>query len=407
MKQSFEFIPTLKNVSSDAVVTSHQVMLKGGYVHQLAAGIYTYLPLGYKVIKNIETIIREELNVINCTEIHMPVLQPKTIWDESGRWDLYGENLMSLKDRHSRDFALGPTHEEVITTIMKTHVKSYKRLPLALYQIQTKFRDEFRPRFGLMRAREFLMKDLYTFHTDKADLSKWYSKVSDAYFKIFTRCGLDFVRIEADNGDIGGDASHEFMALSDIGEDVITYCDSCDYAANVEKSELKLGDSCPKCSGKILEKKGIEIGHIFELGSKYSDSMGLQINNKDGSLTSIEMGCYGIGVSRILMAVLEQSTKDFVVNWPKELAPYDVHIIISNIDNEEMVSAASSLYEKLKGQGLKCLLDDRDERIGSKLKDSDLIGCSEKYIFGKEFPNGLVEYRKNDEIISRKVEELL
>ncbi len=266
MKQSLEFIPTLKNISSDAVIQSHKIMLRGGYAHQVAAGVYTYLPLGYRVIKNIENIIREELDKIGCSELLMPALQPKTLWDETGRWEEYGDNLMQLEDRHNRAFALGPTHEEVISDVIRTHIKSYKKLPLALYQIQTKFRDEFRPRFGLMRSREFMMKDLYTFHNTYDDLKVWYEKVSKCYENIFTRCGLKFVRIEADNGNIGGDASHEFMALCDIGEDIITYCDDCGYSANVEVSNLKAGDDCPQCDSKIKEAKGVELGPIFKLG---------------------------------------------------------------------------------------------------------------------------------------------
>ncbi len=407
MRQTFEFIPTLKDVSSDAVITSHKMMLRGGYAQQIAAGIYTYLPLGYKIIRKIENIIREELNNINCTEIYMPVLQPKTLWDETGRWDLYGENLMTVKDRHNRDFAMGPTHEEIITEIVRTHIKSYKKLPLALYQIQTKFRDEFRPRFGLMRAREFLMKDLYTFHDNKEDFVMWYNNVSDAYHRIFNRCGLDFVRIEADNGEIGGDESHEFAALSEVCEDVITYCEKCDFAANVEKSNLKTGDKCPKCGAPIFEKKGIEIGHIFQLGTKYSNIMNAKVNSREGQLIPIEMGCYGLGVSRVLMALLEQITIDDVVVWPSEVAPYDVHIIIANMKDNDLVEAAFKLYEEIKKQGKTCLIDDRDDRVGSKLKDAELIGIPEKYVFGRDFKDGYVEYHNQRDVSNVAVGEIL
>ncbi len=394
MKQSLEFIPTLKDVSSDAVIQSHRIMLKGGYAYQVAAGIYTYLPLGYRIIKNIEKIIREELDAIGCSELLMPTLHPKSLWEETNRWDAYGDNLMRLTDRHGREFALGPTHEEIITDLIRTYVKSYKKLPLALYQIQTKFRDEFRPRFGLMRGREFIMKDLYTFHDNKEELQEWYDKVSKCYENIFRRCGLKFVRIQADNGDIGGDSSHEFMALCDIGEDTITYCDACGYSANVEVSKLHEGDSCPKCGEKILEAKGVELGHIFQLGTKYSESMNATINNQDGSLSPIIMGCYGIGVSRIVMAVLEQCSFENTVLWPEELKPYDIHIIIGNMKDEELVKAAFELEKSFNNKGLKVLVDERDERIGSKLKDADLIGIGKRYVFGRDFKDGLVEYKE-------------
>ncbi len=393
MKQSLEFIPTLKDVSSDAVIQSHKVLLRGGYAHQTAAGVYSYLPIGYRVIQNISNIIREEHNKIGCAELYLPVLQPKTLWEQSGRWDDYGDNLMRLTDRHDREFCLGPTHEEVITEIVRTHVKSYKKLPLRLYQIQNKFRDEFRPRFGLMRGREFIMKDLYTFHESQECLQEWYDKVSVVYENIFKRCGIDFVRIEADNGDIGGTSSHEFMALCEIGEDVITYCRSCGYSANQEVSDLFEGAPCPNCEAEIEEAKGVELGHIFQLGTKYSESLNAKINDANGNLVPISMGCYGIGVSRIVMAVLEQHSKEGVVAWPEEIAPYNVHVIIGNSSNEEQIDLANKLEEKYSKQGLACLVDDRDERMGSKLKDADLIGAPVKIVIGKDFKDGYVEFR--------------
>lgn len=397
MRQSLEFIPTLKDVSSDAVIQSHKMMLRGGYAYQVAAGIYAYLPLGYRIIKNIEKIIREELDGIGCSELLLPTLHPKNLWDETNRWGAYGDNLMSMTDRHGREFALGPTHEEVITDVVRTYIKSYKKLPLALYQIQTKFRDEHRPRFGLMRGREFVMKDLYTFHENYEELQEWYDKVANCYERIFTRCGLKFAKIQADNGDIGGDSSHEFMALCDVGEDTITYCDSCGYSANVEVSNLKAGDNCPNCNDTIKEAKGVELGHIFQLGTKYSESMNATINCQDGSLKPIIMGCYGIGVSRIVMAVLEQCSVDSTVVWPEELKPYDTHIIIGNIKDEAQVNAALKLEKELAEKGLRVLVDERDERIGSKLKDSDLIGIGHRIVFGKHFNEGLVEVKRGFE----------
>ncbi|MFV0499472.1 MAG: proline--tRNA ligase [Bacilli bacterium] len=397
LRQSLEFIPTLKEVSSDAVIQSHKILLRGGYAHQTAAGIYSYLPIGYRVIKKICEITRQEHDKAGCSELFLPVLQPKSLWDQTKRWDAYGDNLMKLKDRNERDFCLGPTHEEVITDIVKTYIKSYKKLPIGLYQIQTKFRDEFRPRFGLMRGREFIMKDLYTFHESQECLQNWYDIASDIYTNIFKRCGLDFVKIEADNGEIGGTSSHEFMALCEVGEDVITYCKECGYSSNQEASDLFEGAPCPKCEADIYEAKGIELGHIFQLGTKYSDALSANINNASGELIPIVMGCYGIGISRITMAVLEQHSRESKVMWPDEISPYDVHVIVSDVNNSDQMKAAIELETKFSKEGLECLVDDRDERMGSKIKDADLIGVPKKYIIGKDFENGFIEYRDHYE----------
>lgn len=398
MRQSYEFIPTLKDVSSDAIITSHKILLRGGYTHQVAAGVYTYLPLGYKVIKNISDICREEFDAMNCSELHMPVLAPKSLWEETSRWDAYGDNLMKMKDRHDRDFCLGPTHEEVITDIIRTHIKSYKKLPFGLYQIQNKFRDEFRPRFGLMRGREFVMKDLYTFHETTECLQEWYDRAAVAYENIFKRCGLNFVKIDADSGEIGGDTSNEFMALCDVGEDTIIYCKKCGYSANQEVNGLIEGDECPVCNEEVNEAKGIEVGHIFQLGTKYSKAMNATVNNSAGELTPIIMGCYGIGISRVVMAVIEQHAKeDKSMLWPEEITPYDIHIIVSNVNDEDQMNYAIELEKKYMENGMSVLIDDRDERMGSKLKDADLIGIPNKYIIGKAFKDGLVEVRKGYE----------
>ena len=282
MKQSLMFVPTLRDIPKDAEIASHQILLKGGYIKQIAAGIYSYLPLGYKIIKKIENIVREELNKIGCTELLMPALQPKDLWVESGRWDDYGKELMRLEDRHDRPFCLGPTHEEVVTAIARDSITSYKKLPVALYQIQTKFRDEFRPRFGLMRGREFIMKDLYTFHVDEQDLNKWYQMVRGAYINIFDRLGLHYRIVGADSGQIGGSSSEEFMVLCDIGEDVIAYSEESDFANNYELCKLNVGDPTPDGKGTIKHAKGIEVGHIFKLGTKYSDAMNLMFVDADG-----------------------------------------------------------------------------------------------------------------------------
>lgn len=395
MKQNMLFVPTLRENPRDAEIISHQVLLRGGYIKQVAAGIYTYLPLGYKIIKKIENIIREELNNIGCSELFMPVLQPRALWEESGRWSEYGKELMRLKDRHNRDFALGPTHEEVITYIVRDYLNSYKKFPVALYQIQTKFRDELRPRFGLMRGREFSMKDLYTFHTSKEDLDKWYEMVSDAYIRIFKRCGLDVKIVKSETGQIGGDEAHEFMVMKKVGENTITYCTKCEYGANIEYSNLKENDKCPKCDGKIALAKGIEIGNIFKLGTKYSEAMNAYYMDEKGNQKPIIMGCYGIGVSRLLMAVIEQHFQNGKMIWPKEISPFDVHLIVINNDYEK---EADELYNKLKEHNIDVLLDNRDESAGVKLADADLIGIPTRIIIGRDMTKNMVELIYNEKI---------
>ncbi len=390
MKQTNLYFYSKKNDAADAEVYSHKFLIRGNYIKQIGSGIYTYMPLGLKIIQNISDIIREELDNLGYNEILMPVLHPKTLWDETGRWEEYGENLFKVYDRHDKPYALGPTHEEVITSIVRGEVSSYKRLPFGLYQIQTKFRDEFRPRFGLMRTREFAMKDLYTFHLDSDSLKQHYNRISDAYERIFARMGLNVIRVDADNGDIGGDSSHEFMALSDIGEDTLTVCEECGYNANEEKSSLQAGENCPNCKGVISERKGIELGHIFALGTKYSIAMNAYVNDQDGKRVPLLMGCYGIGISRILMALVEQAGERLI--WHEAVAPYTHHVIIGNTKDEELVEAANNLYHKLLQDGYRVLLDDRQESLGSKLKDADLIGANKKYIFGRDFKNGQIEY---------------
>lgn len=392
MKQSLLFVPTLKEAPKDADVKSHKLMTRAGIIKQVAAGIYTYLPLGYRVIKKIEEIVRQELDKIGASELLMPALQPRDLWDESGRWDKYGPELMRLKDRKDRDFCLGPTHEEVITDVVRDYVSSYKKLPLALYQIQTKFRDEMRPRFGLMRGREFIMKDAYTFSESKEDLDVWYKLFTKAYIDIFNRCGLDTKIVSSDVGQIGGDEADEFMVMSEVGEDTITYCLSCSYAANQEHSKLQDGDICPVCGGTINTAKGIEVGNIFKLGTKYSVSMNANFASKDGKLEPIIMGCYGLGISRTLMASVEQHSSEDGIVWPIEIAPFKVHIIPVNINDEVQGKVAYEIYNTLKSKGIDVLIDDRDERAGSKFKDADLIGIPFRVIVGKDAVTNKVEF---------------
>lgn len=392
MKQSLLFSPTLRDVPKDAEALSHKILLKGGYIKQIAAGVYSYLPLGYRVIKKIENIVREELDRIGCSELLMPSLNPKDLWVESGRWDQYGKELMRLQDRHERDFCLGPTHEEVITSIVRDSVTSYKKLPLALYQIQTKFRDEFRPRFGLMRGREFIMKDLYSFHATEEDLDKWYLKVRGAYQNIFDRLSLHYRIVNASSGNIGGSSSEEFMILCDIGEDTIVYSDSSDFASNTELCDLPVGAPSPDGKGHILHAKGIEGGHIFKLGTKYSIPMKAMFIDSDQKQKPIIMGCYGIGISRLLMAVLEQHYNNEIANWPTEVAPFAVHILPLDFEGSEGYKIATEIYEKLKGK-YEVLFDDRAERPGVKFNDADLIGINNRIVVGRKASEGIFEYK--------------
>ncbi|MGL5383937.1 MAG: proline--tRNA ligase [Culicoidibacterales bacterium] len=408
MRQSLLFVPTLREMPADAETVSHQYLLRGGYVKQNAAGIYTYLPLGLRVLKNVEQIVREELNAIGCSELLMPALQPAELWQESGRWDDYGAEMMRLKDRHDRQFCLGPTHEEVITSVTRDYINSYKKLPLALYQIQTKYRDEQRPRFGLMRGREFVMKDLYTFHANQASLDEMYDKVAQAYQNIFTRCGLNFRKVEADSGAIGGSESAEFMVLSAIGEDTIVYSDTTDFAANIEVIEVAEGEQLP--DGSIAKHaKGIEVGHIFKLGTKYSDAMNANFLDENGRKQPVIMGCYGIGVSRVVMAAIEQNHDEAGVVWPSQLAPFDVHVIPVVMKQAAQVEAAMDIYGQLQAAGLNVLVDDRDERAGVKFSDADLVGAPYRIVVGRGIADGLVEVkvRATNEAIEMTIAEAI
>ncbi|MBC1730167.1 proline--tRNA ligase [Listeria seeligeri] len=558
MRQTMTFIPTLKEVPADAEVKSHQLLLRAGFIRQTASGIYSYLPLATLTLRKIETIIREELEAVGAAELLMPALQPAELWQESGRWNDYGPELMRLKDRASRDFALGPTHEEVITALLRDEIKSYKRLPLTLYQIQTKFRDEKRPRFGLLRGREFIMKDAYSFHATNESLDEVYDLMHQAYSNIFTRCGLEFRSVIADSGSIGGKETQEFVALSDIGEDTIAYSDASDYAANVEMAPvlhmekkshelekelekvttpdqktiadimtfleipiektmksmlyqvdeevimvlvrgdhevndikiknaldatnvelvdpavavellganfgslgpigvpenvrifadnavkdlvnavaganedgfhyinvnpnrdfevasyfdlrmIQVGDLSPDGQGVIKFAEGIEVGHIFKLGTKYSQAMNATILDENGRAQPIIMGCYGIGVSRILSAIAEQSNDENGLVWDKKISPFDLHLIPVNMKSEEQVAFAETLYQSLQQAGFSVLIDDRSERAGVKFADADLIGLPIRITVGKKAAEGIVEVkiRKTGEMIEVRQDELL
>jgi prolyl-tRNA synthetase len=541
------YFPTLKEAPADAEIISHQLMLRSGMIRKLASGIYTWLPLGLRVLRKVEAIIREEMNRMGGQEIFMPNLQPAELWEESQRWEAYGPELLRISDRHQRLFCLGPTHEEVITHLLRNEVKSYKQLPLIFYQIQTKFRDEIRPRFGIMRAREFLMKDAYSFHRDKASLAKTYVAMYETYQRIFTHLGLKFRAVLADTGNIGGNQSQEFQVLAQTGEDKIFYSDASDYAANAELAEslvsdqrpapaaplekvatpgqktikavsdflniaptrcVKLllvkgrhqpliglvlrgdhelnpskvaklpeilqalqfadetaitqliaapvgylgpiglsiplivdksaavladfvcganeenfhfkqvnwqrdlplpkvadlrqvvaGDLSPDGQGYLKMERGIEVGHIFQLGNKYSLAMKACITLEDGSSAPLEMGCYGIGVSRIVGAAIEQNHDDRGILWPSAMAPFQIVIIpIAYHRCERVKQFADFLYQKLCKQGFEVLLDDRDERPGSLFADSDLIGIPHRLVIKEtELLQDLVKYKKRTE----------
>jgi len=534
-------IPTLREVPADAELISHRLLLRAGFIRKTTAGVYTYLPLARRVLRKIENIIREEMDAAGGQEIMMPIIQPRELWEESGRWAVYGEEMFRLKDRHQREFCLGPTHEEVVTDLVKRDAHSYRDYPILLYQIQNKYRDEIRPRFGLMRGREFIMKDLYSFDLDQAGLDKSYQKMYQAYAKIYDRLGLDYRVVEADSGAIGGNASHEFIVLASNGESVIVYCEECQYAANVEKAEaipqviatvakpgklgkfatpglktiadlmqatgemahqlvktliyiadgqpvavlirgdrelneIKLknllrvndldmadedrvrqtvgagfgslgpvslpypiyadleiksmlslscganedgyhycqvqpdrdfkvvtyadlrntvaGDCCPHCQqAGLLETRGIEVGHIFKLGTKYSEKLGATYLAEDGQQYPVIMGCYGIGVSRTMAAAIEQRYDDDGIIWPLSIAPYQVIIVPVNSKDQAQNEKAMQLYMELQQAGIEVVLDNRDERAGVKFKDADLVGYPIRITVGKSLKDGEVEIK--------------
>ncbi len=558
MKQSKLLIPTLKEVPSDAEAISHQLMLRGGYIKQITAGMYAYLPLAYRVLRNIEAIIREEMENIDAAEMLVPAALPAELWQQTGRYETYGPNLFKFQDRHERDFILGPTHEETFTTIVRDAVKTYKKLPITLYQIQTKYRDENRPRFGLLRGREFIMKDAYSFHAEEESLDKTFRDMDSAYTNVFNRVGLNFRSIIGDAGAMGGNNSKEFMAIAPIGEDTVVYSDESDYAANLEMAqnkrtmpkshetlgelqkvatpgaktidevaeflgssadreiktllfiadekpvvvlmhgndevnEVKLknylscdflrpaeedearkylgagfgslgpvgvseeieiladldvenmanasvganedgfhylnanlgrdfsvthfadlrtvqeGEISPDGKGRLKFTRGIEIGHIFKLGTRYSKDLDAVVLDENGRQLPIIMGCYGIGVSRLLSAIVEQHSDENGIVWPRSIAPFDVHVIPVNVKKEEQVELSEKVTELLENAGYKVLVDDRRERPGVKFADSDLIGIPARITVGKKAAEGIVEIklRRTGETLEVKLDELL
>jgi len=541
MRYSETLLPTLKETPAEAEIVSHILMLRAGFIHRLTSGIYSYLPYGLAAIRKVENIVREEMNRAGAQELLMPTVQPADLWKESGRYEKYGPELLRFHDRHERESCLGPTHEEVVTDIVRRTVHSYRDLPINLYQIQTKFRDEIRPRFGLMRGREFIMKDAYSFDVSDGAAEVSYRKMYDAYIRIFNRCGLDFRAVQADSGTIGGSFSHEFMVLAETGEDTLVFCRECEYAANVEKAvvrisengqadfpaelekvetpgkrkvdtvceflgisadqlvktmvfiadgepvavlvrgdrqveEVKLknllgaaeiemaddkqvyevtgvptgylgpvglsikivadqevtamanfyvggneknyhmknvnasrdfqvsgvadlrqitsSDPCPECGGKLEMTEGIEVGHVFKLGTGYSESMEATFQDKDGEEKPFVMGCYGIGISRVVAAAIEQNHDENGIIFPVPLAPYTVVILNLGLKNQAITETAEQLYREFQAKGVDVLLDDRDERPGSKFKDADLLGVPFRVTVGKSLTkSGLVEVK--------------
>jgi prolyl-tRNA synthetase len=386
-------LPTLKDAPQEAEVISHKLMLRAGMVRKVASGIYTWLPLGLKVLRKIENIVREEMDASGAQEVLMPMVQPKELWDETNRWEKMGPELLRIQDRHDRDFCLGPTHEEVITDLIRNNVKSYKELPLNIYQIQTKFRDEVRPRYGVMRGREFLMKDSYSFNIDEACLEETYLTMRNTYKKVLERMGLEYKIVSADSGAIGGDASEEFHVLAETGEDTIAVSDSSEYAINTElllkegeDIESLEGKPSPDGKGTIEIKKGIEVGHIFQLGKVYAEDMKANVLNNEGKASTLYMGCYGIGVSRLVAAAIEQNNDDKGIIWPHSIAPFDINIIAIGYEKDEKIAEASNnLYKELTEMGYDVLLDNRKDGYGTKIKDSELIGVPLNIIIGKQF----------------------
>jgi prolyl-tRNA synthetase len=422
MRLSQYFLPTLKETPSDAQIVSHRYMLRAGMVRQASAGIYSWLPLGLKVLRKIENIVREEQDATGAREILMPTIQPADLWRESGRYDDYGKEMLRITDRHDRDMLYGPTNEELITDIVRRDVKSYRDLPQNLYHIQWKFRDEVRPRFGVMRGREFLMKDNYSFDLDYEAARHSYNKMFVSYLRTFSRMGLKAIPMRAETGPIGGDLSHEFIILADTGESAV-YChkdlltfdivdQDIDFDADLQPivdhwtslyaaaDDMHDAESCPVAKEDLVEARGIEVGHIFYFGTKYSAAMNAVVVGPDGNEVPLEMGSYGIGVSRLVGGIIEASHDDRGIIWPEAVAPFDVGIINLRVSDEACSAACEEIYGKLTDSGLDVLYDERDASAGAKFADMDLIGLPWQLIVGpKGLGAGTVElkYRRTGE----------
>ena len=403
------FVPTSREDPSDAELISHKLMLRAGMIKKTAAGIYNWLPFGLKILRKVEDVVRENMNKAGAQEILMPMVQPSDLWKESKRFDEYGKELLKFNDRSDREFVLGPTHEEVVCDIFRSYPISYKDLPINLYQIQTKFRDEIRPRFGVMRAREFTMKDAYSFDMSAEGLQKSYEVMKNAYVNIFNELGLNYRVVKADAGNIGGDISEEFHILADSGEDLLAISDESDFAANVEildfdkdPSELE-GKPSPDGKGKLQLKRGIEVGHIFQLGQKYSEKMDVKLKNDQGDEVTLSMGCYGIGISRIVAAAIEQNYKEMGMLWPKKITPFQLNIICLDPKKPEVVDASLALYKLMKKYKIDVVLDDREIRAGIKFSENELLGIPYSVVVSPNNFNSN-KYEFNDRVLGQKNE---
>ena len=404
MLQSQLFCKTQKKAPNDAKVISHQYLLRADFIEQSFSGVYRFLPLGFKVLKKIEGVIREEMLNLGAQEVYLAALQNKSLWLETGRWQTIDPPLFKLKDRHQKEIGLGATHEEEIVDSFRRRMKSYQDLPLYIFQIQDKFRNEMRATGGLLRTREFLMKDLYSFHRDKKDGTNFYKKVKQSYFKIFKRCGLKPLCVEANPGTIGGELSHEFMVPSAVGEDRIFICQKCGFAANIEKTGSI--NKCPKCHSQLLQKRAIEIGHIFNLGTKYSEVMKADYLDKNGKSHAVVMGCYGIGLERLMATIVEIHHDEKGIIWPREIAPFAVHLIqvssgakaerrwrrgrspLRAENNQKVKKAALKLYHDLEKSGIEVLYDDRiNKTVGEKFAEADLIGLPIRLVVSEKTLN--------------------
>lgn len=398
MYQSKLFYKTLKKTPKEAEVISHKLLLRGDFISQLSSGIYSFLPLGYRVHRKIEDVIRQEMEAIGAQEVSLPALHPKEFWQKTDRWEHMEPPLFKLKDRHKKEFALGPTHEEVITDLVKPRIQSYKDLPFSLFQIQDKFRNELRFTGGLLRTREFVMKDLYSFHQDENDLGSFFNRVLKAYDNIFKRCSLDTLRSEASGGVFTKEKTYEFQVLSKVGEDKVIYCPKCKWTTNLDVAKVKAGQKCPKCKGKLAKGNSIELGHTFKLGTKYSKAFDLNFIDKKGKKKPVVMGCYGIGIGRLMAAIVEVNNDKNGIIWPEQVAPFKVHLIQIE-DSKKVRDRAEKIYRDLQNRGIEVLYDDRkDKRAGEKFAEADLIGIPYRIVVSeKTLKNNSVEVKKRNE----------
>lgn len=409
MRQSQLFTRTLREAPKDEFSVNARLLIRAGFIEKVMAGVYVYLPLGYRVYKKIEKIIREEMEKINGQEVFFSVLMPKELWEKTGRWESFGDTLFKLKDRSGKDYVLGPTHEEIVGELVRKIIRTYKDLPMAIFQIQDKFRDEARPKAGLLRVKEFMMKDLYSFHQNRKDLDAYYEEVKKAYLRIFNRCGLKVYVVEASGGSFTKEYTHEFMVKTPAGEDRTILCELCGFAQNKEISQYQAKDFCPSCGGILKEEKTVEVGNIFKLGTKFSEDLGAYFVDKDGQKKPVVMGCYGIGLGRLIGTIVEVYHDEKGIIWPVSVAPFLIHLIrLDSPDekiNRKIKKTAEKIYQQLLKKNIEVLYDDRENQsAGEKFADSDLIGIPYRMLISeKTILKEMVEIKKRDEEKSRLV----